>query len=209
MVLPALVIFEMIGGLLSERSLLKWRHWTVGEREVLSSRDRALRGSLAGPGHPFHALAEFVPVGCLGQALEARSLPEAIEELAASLEDAGAIADREMVVSRALAREKVGSTAIENGIVIPHSKAIGQRDTVCAVGLADPPLADARGPDGAPATIIILLVSPAQRPDAHLRALATIARVFSDDDFRLTFEDAVRQGRAEQLLRPPPRQPAE
>jgi mannitol/fructose-specific phosphotransferase system IIA component (Ntr-type) len=201
-VLPALVIFEMVGVFLSERSLLKWRGWTVGESEVLSSRDRALRASLGGPGHPFYALAEFVPQGCLGRVLEARSLPDAIEELAVELDDAGAIADPETVVERALAREKMGSTAIENGIVIPHSKAMGQRDTVCAIGLADPPLAEARGPDGIPASTVILLVSPAQRPDAHLRALATIARVFSDDDFRLTFDDAVRQGRADELLRP-------
>lgn len=201
-VLPALVVFEMVGVFLSERSLLAWRHWTVGEREVLSSRDRALRASFADPGHPFHALAEFVPEGCLGRVLAARTVTEAIEELATRLDAAGAIADRETVVERALAREKMGSTAIENGIVIPHSKAIGHGGTVCAIGLADPPLTDARGPDGAPVSTVILLVSPAARPDAHLRALATIARVFSDDDFRLTFEDAVRQGRAEELLRP-------
>ncbi len=202
-VLPALVIFEMAGVFFSERSLLKWRGWTVGEREVLSSRDRALRESFRAEGHPFHALAEFVPEGCLGVALGAATLPEAIDALANALERSGAIADRELVVERALARERMGSTAIEEGIVIPHSKTLGQRRTVCAIGVADRPLAGVAGPDGVPSDTVIFLVSPAQRPDAHLRVLATVARVFSDDDFRVTFHDAVRQGRAEELLRPP------
>ena len=201
-VLPALVVFEMAGVFLSERSLLKWRHWTVGEADVLSSRDKALRESFAAEGHPFHALAELVPEGCLGVALDATMLPDAIDDLAAALEEAGAIADRETVVERALAREAMGSTAIEKGIVIPHSKTLGQPRTVCAIGVACPPLQGVAGPDSVPSTVVILLVSPAQRPDAHLRALATIATVFSDDDFRATFDDAVRQGRAEQLLRP-------
>ena len=33
-IIPALVIFEVGGALLSERTLIKWKNWTIGEKEV-------------------------------------------------------------------------------------------------------------------------------------------------------------------------------
>jgi len=201
-ILPALVIFEVVGVLLSERTLLKWRDWTIGESDVLSLREKALRHATVPEGHVFGALAEFLPNGFVGGVLKATTLADAIAELATALESAGCTAHRETVVERALAREKMAPTSIGRGIAIPHSKILGQARSVCAIGVLDTPLRAPIPPDGVPIDTLVLLVSPSNRPDDHLRALATLAKLLANEDSHEQLKDAVRQGAAGQLSTP-------
>jgi len=203
-VLPALVIFEVCGVFLSERTLLRWRAWTVGESEVLSKRDRVLREAFAPKREQLSALAEFVPEGLAGVSTKATAMRHVVRELAAKLKAIDCTADDEVVVERSLAREKMGATAIGCGVVLPHCKILGQQRTVCAIALLDRPLDDAEGPDGVPIDTVILLVSPVERPDEHLRALSSIAQVFSDEGDREMLKAAMRHGRIEEVLRPAP-----
>jgi len=202
-VLPALVIFEISGVFLSERTLLKWREWTMGESEVLSARDRALRDSVAPKRDLLNVLARFIPEGLGGVVVHATSMRDAVDALAGQLLKAGCVADSQVVIDRALAREKMGATAIGCGVALPHCKILGQTSTVCAIGMLEAPLADAPGPDGVPIDTVVLLVSPVERPDEHLRALSTIARIFADEDDRELLKEAIRQGHVEEILREP------
>jgi mannitol/fructose-specific phosphotransferase system IIA component (Ntr-type)/NhaP-type Na+/H+ or K+/H+ antiporter len=198
-ILPALVIFEMAGVFLSERTLLRWRDWTMGEAAVLSREERIIQDASAAVPSGFAGLSEFQPKGFVGGRLDSATLPEAIGALATALERSGCIAQSDAVVERALAREKMGATAIGQGIAIPHSKVLGQAGTVCALGVVEPPLS-AAGPDGVPIDTVVLLVSPAQQPDGHLRALATIARILADAESLATLKDAIRDGRGSELF---------
>lgn len=201
-VLPALVVFETVGMFLSERTLLRWRDWTMGEKDVLSLRERALRDAVVPKDHILGALADFLPKGFVGGMLRAATLPDAIEELAVALEQAGCITQRDAVVERALAREKMAATTIGQGVAIPHSKTLSQSRTVCAIGVLEQPLEEPAGPDGVPIDTLVLLVSPSQRPEEHLRALATLAKVLADEGPRNTLKEAIREGRAQELLGP-------
>lgn len=201
-VLPALVCFEIAGVFLSERTLLKWRQWTMGEAEVLPKRRKVLRESFAEEAAVVDEFAEFVPAGFEGAPLAASSLRQAVEMLAMRLEHSGLIPDADTVVDRTMARERIASTAIGSGVALPHCKVIGQEGTLCAIGVLDKPLRQPQPPDGLPLNLVVLLVSPVHRPDDHLRALAMTARVFANDAFRTQYIDAVRSGHAGHVLRP-------
>jgi len=200
-VLPALVIFEMSGVFLSERALLKWRQWTTGESEVLTRRDKAIKETLGPDKKVIAKLAEIVPSGMAGVAMRSNSLAGAVEELAGRLSEGGHVVDSDVVVERTMTREKIAPTAMGHGIVFPHSKTLTQMKTVCAIGYFEKPLEGIAGPDKVPIDTIVLLVSPIQRPEEHLEALSTVARLFSGDDFREAFKSAMREGKADETIR--------
>jgi len=91
--------------------------------------------------------------------------------------------DKKAVLSALLAREEVMSTAIGNGIAIPHLRKFGsesiQEDIVEVAYLFEP--VDWKAPDGQPVhTIFLVLAADETR---HLEILAEIARLASDESF--------------------------
>lgn len=201
-VLPSLVIFEIVGVFLSERALCRWRQWTMGEAQVLT-REEKVHHEISREGSSLiNNLAQYVPPGVADIKIKSTTLPEAIKELATGLEQNGYIVDGEAVIDRSLSREKMGSTAIGYGIAIPHCKTLGLTRIVCAMGHLETPLEDIKGPDEIPINTIILIVSPLQHPDSHLKALSTIAHIFSDKISRELFVNAMCFGNIEQILRP-------
>lgn len=108
--------------------------------------------------------------------LSARSMEEALAELAERVARAGVIGDGGELARRLLEREKLGSTGLGSGIAIPHCKLKEVDDVVLAVGTA-PAGVDFRSSDGIPVNLIFLILSPADLPALHLQALARISRV--------------------------------
>ena len=108
--------------------------------------------------------------------LAATTLEEALREMSAGLARAGAIEDADDLAKRLIERESMGSTALGNGLAIPHCKLRDLIDVVLAVGVSRAGV-DFRASDGEPATLIFLLVSPIEAPALHLQALARISRV--------------------------------
>jgi PTS system nitrogen regulatory IIA component len=76
-------------------------------------------------------------------------------------------------------REQVGSTALGEGVAIPHAR-VKELDAVRLVflRLKSPILFDA--PDGKPVTTVLALLVPAPAAEEHLRILADAASLFSD-----------------------------
>lgn len=76
-------------------------------------------------------------------------------------------------------REVLGSTAIKDGLAIPHGKVSGLTSIVAGMGIHRAGL-----PFGAlddkPSHIFIVLLSPDAAGGHHLKALARIARLFHD-----------------------------
>jgi len=91
--------------------------------------------------------------------------------------------DREALLDALLDREEVMSTAIGNGIAIPHVRQFGseslQEDIVVVAYLFEP--LDWKALDGQPVhTLFLVLAADETR---HLQILAEIARLASDEDF--------------------------
>ena len=86
------------------------------------------------------------------------------------------------VFDQLIAREKLGSTGLGNGIAIPHCR-VGNctQPLGTLVTLAEPIEFDA--PDDAPVDLLFVLLVPEEAHQQHLDILAGIARLFSDTEF--------------------------
>jgi PTS system nitrogen regulatory IIA component len=82
-----------------------------------------------------------------------------------------------------LARERLGSTGLGEGVAIPHCRLEeAQRAIGGMITLAEPIDFDAS--DGQPVDLLFVLVVPREGREVHLQMLAALARVFSDPDNR-------------------------
>jgi Kef-type K+ transport system membrane component KefB/mannitol/fructose-specific phosphotransferase system IIA component (Ntr-type) len=80
-------------------------------------------------------------------------------------------------------RELVGTTAIGHGIAIPHARVPGLAQPLVAFGLSTSGV-DFDAPDGQPARLVFLILTPAEQPGAQLEILADISRTLKDPDVR-------------------------
>lgn len=106
-----------------------------------------------------------------------------IREMIQILVDAGAIDDREAAETVVFEREETMSTGMENGIAIPHGKTDTVDSLVVALGLK-PEGVEFECVDGQPATIIVLILSPASRTGPHIRFMAGISKLLHDESVR-------------------------
>jgi len=81
------------------------------------------------------------------------------------------------------ARESLGSTAIGQGVAIPHAKSDCVTKLIAAFGLSKKGI-DFDSLDGEPVYIFFLLVAPQDSAGPHLKALARISRLLKDKYFR-------------------------
>jgi PTS system nitrogen regulatory IIA component len=86
-------------------------------------------------------------------------------------------------------RELLASTAIGDGIAIPHGKVDTIDRLVGVLGRSVPGLAF-DSIDGKPTHIVFMLVAPSNSAGAHLKALARLSRLFRDANFRQRLMDA-------------------
>jgi len=102
----------------------------------------------------------------------------------------------ETIYRALLAREKLGSTAIGEGIAIPHCRI---NDCAVAAGclltLQEP--IDFGSADGQDVDIIFVLLVPEEATEAHLKLLAALARSFSNAEVR----ERVRQTQDPEALK--------
>jgi Kef-type K+ transport system membrane component KefB/mannitol/fructose-specific phosphotransferase system IIA component (Ntr-type) len=101
---------------------------------------------------------------------------------------AGALAEEHRLpvpeVQRAvLARERLQATGIGNGVAVPHARLAGLTGPVVGVGISQAGL-DFDAPDGRPAHIIFLILTPPRDDGAQVELLADIGRVFADPAVR-------------------------
>ncbi len=98
-----------------------------------------------------------------------------------------------------LEREALGSTAIGNGIAIPHVKSPLVKDLVAALGISKDGV-DFDALDGEKVYILFLLISPADAAGPHLKALARISRLLKDKSFRAVLKDVSSKEEALKLI---------
>lgn len=88
------------------------------------------------------------------------------------------------IVRSIVARERTrGTTGFGKGVAVPHAKVEEQTQIVAAVGRSSHGI-DFASLDGQPVHIVFLIVSPANQPDDHLRAMDLIFRNVQQERFR-------------------------
>tara|TARA_B100001123_G_scaffold393801_1_gene474057 strand:+ start:1515 stop:1967 length:453 start_codon:yes stop_codon:yes gene_type:complete len=73
-------------------------------------------------------------------------------------------------------RERLGTTAVGNGISIPHARLAGAKETKAWFVRLETPV-DMDAPDNAPVDLFFVLLVPESANNDHLRVLSRIARL--------------------------------
>jgi len=128
-------------------------------------------------------ITEFVREDLIVPDLHARDKPGVIHELAAQLAERVQPFRKDDLVRVLLEREKLASTAIGEGVAIPHGKLEGAGQLVACVGRSREGV-DFQSMDGRPTHIFFVLIAPENSTGAHLKALARISRLFKSGEFR-------------------------
>src|SRR5512144_3016581 len=127
-------------------------------------------------------IVDFVGPELIVPRLAAHEKSAVIRELAEHVSGPQRI-DREVLAKVLLERERLASTAIGEGVAIPHGKLDAVGKLVACVGRA-PNGVDFDSMDGRPTHLFFVLVAPENSTGVHLKALARISRLFKDPEFR-------------------------
>ena len=123
-------------------------------------------------------LNDLVALNAIIPALKVTSKKQALQELAARA--APLCGQNERAIFEILVqREKLGSTAVGNGIAIPHGKMPNLAKLFGLFARLDKPI-DFESLDGQPVDLIFLLLAPEGAGADHLKALARVARLLRD-----------------------------
>jgi len=115
--------------------------------------------------------------------LTARSKTDVLVELATAVARRHPELDRERLVQALEDRERLNSTALGEGVAIPHGKLSGIKRVFAAFARSRQGV-DFHSLDGEPTHLFFLLVAPEDSAGAHLKALARISRLLKDESFR-------------------------
>ena len=130
-------------------------------------------------------ITDFLCLKAVSSDLKGTNKEEIIEELQSLLIDAGVIEKKHKnkIFEILMAREALGSTAIGQGIAIPHGKSDSVKKLVGCMAVSKKGI-DFDSLDGEPAYIFFLLIAPVDSAGPHLKALARVSRLLKDKFIR-------------------------
>jgi len=128
-------------------------------------------------------ITDILPAALVIPALKGKTKEEVLRELAAAMAAQHPDIDANRLVEVLWERERLGSTAIGDGIAIPHGKLPGLKTVLGAFG-RHPQGVDFQSLDGKPTKLLFLLVAPEDSVGQHLKALARVSRLLKDPAFR-------------------------
>lgn len=94
----------------------------------------------------------------------------------------GTIADRDRYRDAVLAREAEFSTAVGEGVAIPHAKTDAVKEPGL-VAITVPGGVDWKAPDGKPSDLIFLIAAPETEANVHLEVLAKLSALLMHEEF--------------------------
>jgi nitrogen PTS system EIIA component len=136
-------------------------------------------------------MSEFVIREAVSANLVAVQKEGVIREMVENLKIAGSFKGNESedVVKAILKREMLSSTGIGDGVAIPHAKHSSVERLVGAVAVS-PAGVPFDSVDSDPVYVLVMLISPQERPSEHLRALEGVSRCLKDKNFVRSLREA-------------------
>ena len=107
---------------------------------------------------------------------------DAIDQLVALQDASGNISDKAGYKKGILAREEEFSTAVGDGIAIPHAKVAAVKQPGLAA-MTVPGGVDWNAPDGAPVDLIFMIAAPDGEANTHLEMLANLSAMLMHEEF--------------------------
>ena len=127
-------------------------------------------------------LTEIVSAERVVSGTAVTSKKKALEELSNLLATGAPNLSNQEVFNSLIGREKLGSTGLGHGVAIPHGRVASVERSVGAFVRLKQPV-DYDSHDGNPVDLIFGLLVPQNATEAHLKHLAAVAEMFSDDAF--------------------------
>lgn len=145
-------------------------------------------------------LLEMLDERCIDLAYPKKKRKQVIRRLVELAEATGAVRQPEELTKEILQRDNEVSTAVGNGVAIPHrlSTLVDRR---LLVFLRTEKPAAFSPPDGEPVRLFFLLLAPEGAVNDHLRTLSRLARLLHDSSFRSSLMDATTPEEVVELLK--------
>ena len=124
------------------------------------------------------AIVSLDRTDCAVQCNSKKRILEIIADIAAKQNEN---IDQATVLNSLMARERMGSTGIGNGIALPHGRLPGL-EKVIAIVVTSTPAIDFDALDEKPVDIFFALLVPEEQTEGHLQTLATVAGKLSDKE---------------------------
>lgn len=128
-------------------------------------------------------ITDFLTEEAIIPVLRAREKDAVLAEMATGLVANHPALDERRVLDVLAERERISTTAIGEGVAIPHGKLRGI-ERVLGIFARSPEGVDFASLDGEPTHLFFVLVAPENAAADHLKALARISRLLKDPGFR-------------------------
>ena len=128
-------------------------------------------------------ITDFLTVELIDPKLTGADKPAVLKELAVWLTKQHPEIPTEDLSAVLAERERLGSTAIGDGIAIPHGK-LPNVTKILGIFGRHPAGVDFESLDGNPTHLFFMLVAPEDSTSLHLKALARVSRLLRDGNFR-------------------------
>lgn len=147
-----------------------------------------------------NSIKRYLNTKCISCNLKAVTKDEVLEEMLNLLEASGNVTDRQEVMKALKEREAAGSTGLEKGIAIPHTKTNGVKETCVAIGISKKG-AEFDSMDGNSTKIIVMLVSPFDGANPLMRAMAAFSGALMRQDVRNAMLEAQKPEEIIEILK--------
>ncbi len=125
---------------------------------------------------------------------------EALTTLARRMAEHEPAVDPAGLLQALLTREALASTALGEGVAIPHARLADPDRMIAVLGRCKAGV-DWDAPDGEPVRLVLLLAGPAQQPGTYLKALAAASRLLRTPQCRRALLAATAAGDVLDVLR--------
>ena len=128
-------------------------------------------------------ITDFLTAEAIIPGLRAREKDDVLAEMATGLVANHPALDERKVLHVLAERERISTTAIGEGVAIPHGKLRGV-ERVLGIFARSQEGVDFASLDGEPTHLFFVLIAPENAAADHLKALARISRLLKDSTFR-------------------------
>ena len=115
--------------------------------------------------------------------VEGVSKKRLLDRIATLVADSCKSMSAQEVFDSLVARERLGSTGIGEGIAIPHCRLPGCDKPVGMLLRLEEPI-DFESIDGKPVDLVFVLLVPESNPEQHLKTLSHLAALFNEASYR-------------------------
>jgi PTS system fructose-specific IIC component len=128
-------------------------------------------------------ISSMLARGLVALDMKASAKNEMIAELVELLTSSGGVNDRTGLLSDVMARESLESTGLGHCVGLPHCRTEHVTDVAVVFGRPLRPV-EYGSLDGAPVSLVFLVVSPSSREGDYIKILARLSRLLRKEEFR-------------------------